>query len=228
MKLPLFFLLRLFVTACVLSGCASHEKPYNPDFTFKHTKAEKCDIYWLTLERLIRNKQVMCSELLSIDGFPYLRGTRELIEAGLSLNDKKSLARWMELMRTVDVQARYREIDALPDTGWGILCSNAMITNCETGRLRAYTARCSALLLGDERINSDYIKKLKESCASALERDYPEGMTCFKDRVTLDGTVPDNLSRALTDSGPAYRAGTSLERRINRIKSQSSGNRLSR
>jgi hypothetical protein len=225
MRSPVFLLSVLVVSLCLLTGCASHEKPYDPGFNFRHTKAEKCDEYWLTLERLIKNKNCRCRELLLIDNFPYLRGTRPLLEDGLKLNDRRALGRWLELMRTADMQARYHEIDALPDTAWGVLCSEAMISNCETGRLRAYTARCSALLLGDERLNPDFMDKLKHSATDALERDLPAGQRCFQAADTLDGVIPDNLSRALTESASRYRGGAVLEQRVNRIKSMSSGGR---
>jgi hypothetical protein len=209
----------------LFSGCAAHEKPYSPDFSFSHTKAEQCEEYWLTMERLIKNRGVRCRELLQIDGFPYLRGTRPLLQDGLQLTDRKAVARWLEMMRTADMQARYRELDALPDTSWAVLCSEAGISNCEAGRLRAHTARCSALLLGDERINPDFMDKLREAVKGALERDYPAGPACFQDGVTLDGILPENISKALIESGPTYRGGAVLEQRVNRVKSMSSGSR---
>ncbi len=204
-------------------GCAAHQRPYDAKFTFVHTKAARCDEYWLTLERLIRNRQAMCRELLPLDGFPYLRGTGPLLQEGIRLQDRRGLARWLEMMRSADMQARYREIDALPDADWAILCSEAGISNCETGRLRAYTARCSALLLGDERLNDNFVQDVKESAAKALERDDVQGRACFKDSVTLDGTIPDNLQKALTDPEGGYHGASSLEQRLNRIKGLSSG-----
>ncbi len=158
-----------------------------------------------------------------VDNFPYLRGTRPLLEDGLQLNDRRALGRWLELMRTVDMQARYHEIDALPDTAWGVLCSEAMISNCEAGRLRAYTARCSALFLGDERMNPDFMDRLKRSATDALDRDFPAGRSCFRNADTLDGVIPDNLFKALTESASRYRGGVALEQRVNRVKSMSSG-----
>jgi len=223
MRSPVIFFFLLFVFTCLISGCASHEKPYNPDFNFSHTKAEKCEEYWLTMERLIKNKEVRCRELLLIDGFPYLRGTRPLIEDGLKLSDRKAIARWLELMRSADMQARYRELDALPDTSWAVLCSEAGISNCEAGRLRAQTARCSAMLLGDERLNPDFMDKLKQSAVQALERDYPHGPACFKDGETLDGTLPADLPGAIANSSSSYRGGAFLKQRVNRVKSMSGG-----
>ncbi len=219
-----FYLVLLFaVVAVCLSGCAAPQKPYRASFTFPHTKSARCDEYWLTLERLIGNRQAMCRELLPLDGFPYLRGTVPLLQEGVNLQDRKALARWLEMMRSADMQARYREIDALPDADWAILCSEAGISNCETGRLRAYTARCSALFLGDERRDNGFIQKVKDSALKALEKGPVHGRACFRDSVTLDGTIPDNLQKALTDPEGGYHGASSLEQRLNRIKALSSG-----
>ncbi len=197
--------------------------PYDADFKFSHSKAEKCDDYWLTFERLVKNRNARCDELLQIDGFPYLRGTKALIQDGLKLEDRKAFARWLEIMRRADMQARYHELDALKDKDWAVLCSEADIYNCEAGRLRAYTARCSALLLGDERLNPDFEMVLKEAATGALERSYPEGRACFQNRETLDGTLPADIPKALVNPSASYGGSSALEQRVNRVKSMSSG-----
>ncbi len=218
-----YLVLLCTVVAISLSGCAAHQKPYKASFSFPHTKSARCDEYWLTLERLISNRQAMCRELLPLDGFPYLRGTGPLLQEGVKLQDRKALARWLEMMRSADMQARYREIDALPDADWAVLCSEAGISNCETGRLRAYTARCSALFLGDERRHNGFIQEVKGAAVSALEKGPLGGRACFRDSVTLDGTIPDNLQKALTDPEGGYRGASSLEQRLNRIRTLPSG-----
>ncbi len=207
----------------IASGCAPHKTPYRPDFNFKHTKAERCDEFWLSMERLVKNSGVRCSELMQIDGFPYLRGTRELMEVGLQLHDRKAIARWLEMMRTADMQARYSELEALADSDWAILCSEAGISNCEEGRLKAYTARCSALLLGDERLNPQFKSRLTEAIPVAIERGYPSGKACFADRQTLDGTLPSNLLKAISNPSSTYKGGAVLEQRVNRMKAMSTG-----
>lgn len=210
----------IFFALILLAGCAQHNQPYSPDFNFKHVKAEQCDEFWLSFERLVKDEGARCSELIQIDGFPYLRGTDQLISTGLELKDKKARARWLEMMRTADMQARYRELDTLSDNAWALLCSEANIYNCEAGRLKAFTARCSALLLGDERLNPDFYETLHNAASGALSRGYPEeGRKCFQDRNTLDGTLPDNILKALTDPDGGYRGGASLKRRVNTIKS---------
>ncbi len=207
----------------IFSGCAGHHQKYDPAFNFKHSKAERCDEFWLTFERVVRNENVRCSELVQIDGFPYLRGTQELVSTGLTLKDRKAMARWLELMRTADMQARYRELDALSDKSWGILCSEADIYNCEEGRLKAYTARCSALLLGDERMNPDFYERLMEAAEVSLSRGYPDGRACFQDRQSLDGTIPDNIYKSLTNPDTGYKGAGALEKRLNSIKALTSG-----
>ena len=221
MKLYRFIFLLLAVV--LLSGCAYHDMPVDADFRFKHSKAQKCDEYWLTFNRLVKNADATCDELLQIDGFPYLRGTRPLVEDGLQLEDRKAFARWLEMMRSADMQARYHELDALRDKDWAVLCSEANIYNCEAGRLRAFTARCSALLLGDERTNPDFPIVLKEAATAALKREYPHGRACFKNRQTLDGTIPADIPKALSSPSSSYRGGSVLEQRVNRVRSMSTG-----
>jgi hypothetical protein len=212
-----YFFILVTIISC-LQGCAAFEKPYTPDFTFRHSKAKSCDAFWLTFERLVKNEGTRCSELISIDHFPYLRGTEGVIQTGLSLNDKKAWARWLELMRTVDMQARYKELDTLSDDSWGLLCSAAGIVNCEGGRLRAYTARCSALLLGDERLNPEFRTTFRQAAENALKRERSQGRRCFQDELSLDGLIPDNLLKALTESHTSYRGGATLQQRVDRVK----------
>ncbi len=213
---PFVFVLLFFV-----SGCAANKTPYRPDFNFKHTKAERCDEFWLSIERLVKNSGARCTELLQIDGFPYLRGTPDLLKAGMQFHERKAIARWLELMRSADMQARYRELAALADSDWAILCSEAGIANCEEGRLKAYMARCSALLLGDERLNQDFNSRLAEAIPVAIERGYPSGKACFSDRQTLDGTLPPDLLKAISRPASSYKGGAVLEQRVNRMKAMS-------
>lgn len=220
-------MLAFFTAVCLMAGCAHHGESYMPEFNYKHIKARRCDEFWLSFERLKAKSNAVCEELYRIDGFPYLRGTASLLENGLKLNNKNAISRWLELLRTSDLQARYRELDALSDTDWALLCSRAGIMNCEAGRVKAFTARCSALLLGDERGNPDMVARLKRSAAHTLETGKPDGTTCFKDSLTLDGAIPDDLFKALTNPDRSYRGSSVLEQRLNRIKS-TTGNRFTR
>jgi hypothetical protein len=105
------------------------------------------------------------------------------------------------------------------------LCNRTGILNCEQGRLRAKTARCSALLLGDERREHSFITRLKHAISEALKRGYPEkGRKCY-DTGNLDGIIPDNPVKAITDPSSGYKGGAALEKRINRLKSMSQGGR---
>lgn len=199
-------------------------RTYRMEFNFKHVKAERCDEFWLSFERLKEKSNTVCEELYQIDGFPYLRGNRELLHSGLQLNDRNTIIRWLEFLRVADIQARYRELDSLSDADWAVLCSKAGITNCESGRMRAFTARCSALLLGDERQNPELVMRFKQSADHALKREKTIGMSCFQDILTLDGTIPDDLTKALTSPDRSYSGSSALEQRLRRVKSTTGSN----
>ena len=59
-------------------------------FTFSHTKAKSCGQDWVFLEELLKKNKARCKEVLEIEGFPYLRGTRQVLEMAKGLDSKYS------------------------------------------------------------------------------------------------------------------------------------------
>ena len=186
-------------------------------FFYNHTKGKSCGESWLLMERLIQNEKVRCKGLLSLEGFPYLRGPKTLLELSKKISTKYSQHEWLELLRRADLQARYIEVDALSNEARERFCNEARI-DCFWGRIRAYIARCSAILMGDEKLNHDYMERVKASAKKTLSKDAIGTLACFNDVETLDGLLgEDTVSHVFSPSHTATGA-TILKRRVESMK----------
>ncbi len=188
-----------------------------PKFYYSsHTKADKCVQDWLFMEELLNNSGMRCREVISIDGFPYLRGNKKVLELASKISTKYANHKWLELLRRIDLQARYAELSALEEKQLEKFCSKAGI-DCLQGRIRAYVARCSAIIMGDEKSNHDFIKVLKQQALKSAKSPNTANNRpiCFQDEETLDGIAgPDVISAIFS---PPPKAGISsgfLQKRI--------------
>ena len=169
------------------------------------------------MERLIQKENARCKGVLSLEGFPYLRGPATLLELSKRISTKYSEHEWLELLRRADLQARYVEFDALSQKARERFCKEAGI-DCFWGRIRAYIARCSAILMGDEKINHDYMERVKASAQRALSKNARGTLACFKDVETLDGLLgEDVISHVFSPSRTATGASI-LKRRVESMK----------
>ncbi|GEM_PF-5439395 len=184
-------------------------------FSFGHTKAKTCASTWLIMDRLIDKNKTRCKQLYRISGFPYLRGTRAVLEMARKIGGKYAEHEWLELLRRIDLQARYVELSQLPGPEMVKFCKNAGI-ECFQGRIRAYVARCSAIIMGDEKCNHGFMHKLKKQAISALSQPVHGSMVCFEDEESLDGLLTaDVLQGILSPFGNTHIRSTSyLEKRI--------------
>ena len=186
-------------------------------FFYGHTKGRACVDSWLLMERLIQQEKVRCNGLIPLEGFPYLRGPKSLLELSNKISTKYSGHEWLELLRRVDLQARYMEVDALSRKARQRLCKKAGI-DCFWGRIRAYIARCSAMLMGDEKINNDYMERVKTSAQRSILKNTGGTMACFEDVETLDGFLGDDVITG-GFSPPRGKTGASvLKRRVDSMK----------
>ncbi len=191
----------------------------SPSFLFSHTKAEACGLSWIFMDELIEKNDVRCSEVLVIKGFPYLRGTRDVLKMAGNLGTRYARHQWLELLRRIDLQARYLELSALPQKEIEKFCKRAGI-HCIQGRIRAYVARCSAIMMGDEKRNHGYMKTLEENALEAARHPVQGRAACFENANNLDGLVTqDVLNKVMTPPRPSGGSSSSyLEQRIQRSK----------
>ncbi len=186
-------------------------------FFYNHTKGKSCGESWLLMERLIQNEKVRCKGLLSLEGFPYLRGPKAVLELSKKISTKYSEHEWLELLRRADLQARYIEVDALSKEARERFCKEAGI-DCFWGRIRAYIARCSAIIMGNEKINHDYMKRVKTSAKKALSKDSRGTLACFNDVDTLDGLLGEDVISRVFSPPHTQTGATILKRRVESMK----------
>ncbi len=166
------------------------------------------------MDKLLDHYGDRCKEVRHIDGFPYLRGNQRVLKLASKLTTKYANHKWLELLRRIDLQARYLELSALPKEGLEKFCQKAGI-NCIQGRIRAYVARCSAIIMGDEKTNHDFMKLLKKRSLQALNRKANARLACFEDQDTLDGlTGDDSLSDIFSPASKGYSSGFLQKRRL--------------
>ncbi len=189
-----------------------------PEFFFSHGKGKECAENWLFMEKLLDENGIRCREVKQIAGFPYLRGNQEILGLASKISTKYAEHKWLELLRRIDLQARYAELSALDESKLKSFCSKARI-DCSQGRIRAYIARCSAIIMGDEKTNHNFMKILKEHAIRSLSSNTSSGKArCFQDPKTLDGVAgPDVVSSIFI---PPPKTKTSVGRLQKRIQLQ--------
>ncbi len=166
-------------------------------FYYPHTKGEKCGREWLLMEKLLSKNGLRCEEVIPIAGFPYLRGNRAVLSLAPKISTKYAAHKWLELLRRIDLEARYAELSALPRRDLEKFCSDAHI-RCYQGRIRAYVARCSAIIMGDEKSNHDFMKVLKRKVKKYTVNAKASGSArCFEDDQTLDGIAGQDVLLAI-------------------------------
>ena len=182
-------------------------------FHYSHTKGTKCAEDWLVMEKILNENGIRCEEVLPIEGFPYLRGSKEVLKLAPKVSTKYAAHKWLELLRRIDLQARYAELDALPQKELKKFCSKAGI-DCFQGRIRAYVARCSAIIMGDEKSNHDFIKVLKKNAMLSGNKKGGKAR-CFEDPESLDGIAcMDVLSSIFAPPSTVGVSSNLLQKRI--------------
>ena len=192
-------------------------------FLFSHTKGETCAQKWLFMEKLIEKDGVRCNETYQIKGFPYLRGNLQVLQMAPDLSSKYALHQWLELLRRIDLQARYIELSTLPENDLKEFCQQAGI-ECFQGRIRSYVARCSSIIMGDEKRNHDFMQILKKNALVAAKERIHGNKQCFSNPETLDDLVTTDVLHHIT--APRKKTGgrpssSYLEQRIQRSKQAS-------
>ena len=188
-------------------------------FTFSHGKAETCGADWLFMENIIEENNAGCREVLKIRGFPYLRGTPPVLKMAQELSSRYAQHEWLELLRRIDLQARYAELSRLPGPEIERFCNHAGI-ECFRGRIRSYVARCSAIIMGDEKRNHGFMKILKMKAMESIRNPEHGSRACFQDGNSLDGLVTDDVLNRVMSPPRSGGSGSAsyLERRIQRSK----------
>ena len=201
---------------CLADG---HGESSDISFLFSHNKAKTCGENWLFMENIIEKNSDRCREVITIQGFPYLRGSASVLGMTRNFGTKYAGHEWLELLRRIDLQARYAELSMLPAAELEKFCHRAAI-ECFRGRIRSYVARCSAIIMGDEKRNYNYMKTLKIQAFKSLENPRHGARTCFRDGDTLDGlATTDSLNMLLSPPKAGVSRSTSyLEQRIQRSK----------
>ncbi len=206
--IPIFFII---ITS---TFCHATEKVKEVHFHYSHSKAKKCVQSWLAMEKLLNTKGVRCQEVLPIKGFPYLRGNRNVLSLAPKISTKYAAHRWLELLRRIDLQARYAELSALSKNDLKSFCSEVGIRNCIQGRIRAYVAHCSAIIMGDEKSNHDFLQVLKKN-AELSAQNRRGTAKCFDNTETLDGIAgQDVLNSIFAPPGSFGGSSTILQKRI--------------
>ena len=187
-------------------------------FLFSHTKAETCGENWVFMEKIIEKNGDRCREVITVQGFPYLRGSAPVLRMARDLSTRYAGHEWLELLRRIDLQARYAELSMLPAAELEKFCRRAGI-DCFQGRIRSYVARCSAIIMGDEKRNHNYMQLLKTRSLKSLENPGRGARRCFNDGDSLDGLAgPDALNRVLSPPKAGTGSTSYLEQRIQRSK----------
>jgi len=216
-------ILRIFASLALglllLSACSKPMEPARFEIG-QHGKGAVCTQFWLEMEEILDKSGVRCAGLGRVDGFPYFRINGPLKEAAGWHLDKRAGAGWIEMMRRADLQARYKELDRLGDEEFAAVCRAAGIEQCSVGRLRAHVSRCSALIMGDEKNRDGYLEMVRRAVARSSTRAGYGSSACFQDPETLDGVLPRDIYKALTEPGRSTTGKYGLEKRIQTMKQQ--------
>ena len=200
----------IFLVLISISSVQASDGPY---FHYDHTKGKKCAENWLIMEKILNDSDTRCEEVLPIEGFPYLRGNKEVLALASKVSTKYSAHKWLELLRRIDLQARYAELDALPQKDLDKFCLKAGI-KCFKGRIRAYVARCSAMIMGDEKSNHDFMEVLKKKALLSVNKRAGK-VRCFQDIESLDGIAGmDVVSSIFAPSNTMGASPSLLQKRI--------------
>ena len=105
---PLFTLLFVFF----LPGCGSIYPQLGP---ITSDSLEGCQKFVSQLENQVMDAGVREASSALIPGFPYLRTNRFLSAMKNRIRDEEGMEQWLQWMKTLDLQARNKEIDNLPD-----------------------------------------------------------------------------------------------------------------
>lgn len=150
-KLILIFSLFIF-----LSGCApSHVKQAPLSFE----KPEQCREFLNRLDEIVKEEGVRNASSVSIRGFPYLRANRFLESLKKNLKSDGEKAEWVRWMQELDLLARQKEINNLPDKA-------ILSLEVEDGKkadrewLYAQVKSCSSKLLSHDQARLDFYATL--------------------------------------------------------------------
>ncbi len=213
MKRIIFYLLLLLIFVSTFVHASQEESIFH----YSHTKGAECAQNWQIMEEILDKNGLRCKEVVKVKGFPYLRGIPEILRLASKITTKYAGHKWLELLRRIDLQARYAELSALPPKELETFCKAAGI-NCIQGRIRAYVARCSAIMMGDEKTNHDFMKVLKEAALESASKGQKKGVRCFENPRTLDGIAGEDTISSIFK--PPVKSGGFSNILQNRIRTQ--------
>lgn len=93
-------------------GCATVCPPQVPDFI---DRPRECHEFIKRFDEKVRDAGVSDAPTFPVPGFPYLRTNRFLSALKDNLNDYEQMKQWVRWMHELDLRARKREIQNLPD-----------------------------------------------------------------------------------------------------------------
>ena len=150
-KLILIFSLFIF-----LSGCAPFQVKQAP---LSFEKPEQCREFLNRLDEIVKETGVRDAASVPIRGFPYLRANRFLESLKKNLKSDGEKAEWVRWMQGLDLLARQKEINNLPDQA-------ILSLEIEDGKradrewLFAQVKSCSSKLLSHDQARLDFYATL--------------------------------------------------------------------
>jgi hypothetical protein len=145
---PLFTLLLVFC----LPGCGSIYPQRGP---ITSDSLEGCQKFVSQLEKQVMDAGVREASSALVPGFPYLRTNRFLSAMKHRIRDEEGMEQWLQWMKTLDLQARDKEIDNLPHESIQFLQSAGTI---HPDRKEVYrrVESCSNKRLNRDRASEDF------------------------------------------------------------------------
>lgn len=93
-------------------GCSTLEC-FKPGLSFERSKEHQD--FFARLDKIVSDSKAKDVSSFSVLGFPYLRTNRFLISLAQKTHDDRAKEQWIEWMHQLDLEARKKEIQNLPD-----------------------------------------------------------------------------------------------------------------
>jgi len=151
----------------LLSGCAL---PFSSQSSLFTERPQDCQEFLDALDKEVDDAGVRDASSFLIDDFPYLRTNRFLSALNKNLKDEKTREQWVRLLQQLDLRAREKEIQNLPE--------QSVIS-----------------LIPEEGANRKWLYNRVESCSNKLlghDTTHPE----FYENLSPLATFPDEYSFA--------------------------------
>lgn len=143
-----FFILFSFF---LLSGCISFKAQQVP-LTLERPK--ECQAFLTALDQEVVKAGVRDAANYSVPGFPYLRTNRFLARLKEDIHSEEIREQWSRWMRTLDLEARKKEVSNLPDIFLSSLSSK------NRSKLHQQAESCSERLFQHDKSRPDFNETL--------------------------------------------------------------------